>query len=487
MDTLNRHMLKMYNQDTWVKTPNISRLEEKSFVFDNHWAGSLPCMPARRDIMTGRLDFLERGWGGLEPYDQTLPQELRKGGIYTHMVTDHYHYFSTGGENYCQSFHSWDFYRGQESDPWVSKINPTKKPENFYGRVVEQYEKNRSQFTNEELYPGPQTMQAACEWLEDNKDAEQFFLMVEAFDPHEPFDCPQHYLDMYDDNYQGPRYDWPKYDKVTEPQEALAHIQKRYAANLTMIDNWLGKLLDVMDKQNLWEDTLVIFTTDHGLLLGEHEWMGKNFMHAYNEIAHLPLMIHVPGAAGNGKRISDITQNIDLMPTILDYFHLPIPARVQGKSLLDLIDGSKNSVREYALYGMFGMTVNITDGKYTYLRAPIREDNHPCYEYTAMPTSFRSFLGSQSVDQIETGRFLKHTDYPVFRFPFSKEGVPFKIAKHQQESLLFHIEEDYQQLHTIQDNSLKDYYIQCLVEAMRDVDAPEEQYVRLGLEQYSNS
>ncbi|MCS7461570.1 sulfatase [Paenibacillus doosanensis] len=482
MDTLNRQLLEMYDPASWVRTPNLSRLAEKCAVFDQHWSGSLPCMPARRDMFTGRLGFLERGWGGLEPFDVTLPQVLKRHRIFSHIVTDHYHYFKTGGENYCQAFSSWDLHRGQESDPWVSRVgDPASLQEPHYGRVEPQYEKNRAAFRREEDYPGPRTMSAACRWLEDNKEAESFFLMVEAFDPHEPFDCPQHYLAMYGDGYTGPRMEWPKYSRVSEPPEAIEHLRKRYAANLTMIDHWLGKLLDTMDQNGLWDDTLLIMTTDHGFLLGEHDWTGKNVMHVYNEIAHLPLMVHVPGTAVAGTRISAITQNIDIMPTILDYFGIEIPPEVRGKSWLPLLDGTARTLRDCALYGMFGMTVNITDGAYTYLRAPVREDNVPCYAYTAMPTTFGSFLGASVPEQIETGRFLSYTAFPVYRIPVSQAGSPFKIAQHGQRSLLYHIEADYRQAAPVEDEERIRSYTELLIRAMELEQAPEEQYERLGL------
>jgi hypothetical protein len=437
-------------------------------------------MPARRDLFTGRLAFLERGWGGMEPFDVTLQQTLREGNVFSHIVTDHYHYFSTGGENYCQGFNTWDFYRGQEADPWISRVASPKMPENFLGRVMPQNDHNRTVLKSEEDYPGPKTMKAACQWLQDNKEADQFFLMVEAFDPHEPFNCPKEYLDLYDDEYEGPRFDWPGYKKVTEPSDAMEHIQKHYAANLTMIDHWFGKLLDVMDEQNLWEDTLVIFTTDHGLLLGEHEWTGKNFMHVYNEVAHLPLMVHVPGVSG-GTRINKLTQNIDLMPTILEYFGLDVPSTVNGSSLLGLINRQSDEIRKYALYGMFGMTVNITDGVYTYLRAPVREENHPCFWYTAIPTSFRTFLGGDKTNQLEIGKFLPYTDFPVYKIPNSEEGAAFHFYKNVKESFLFNISEDYEQLEPIDDKELESFYINRLAEEMKHEGAPEEQYVRLGI------
>ncbi|MHC4873712.1 MAG: sulfatase-like hydrolase/transferase, partial [Planctomycetota bacterium] len=118
MDSLNRHYLNCYGAD-WVKTPNLDRLAEKGVVFDNHWSGSLPCMPARREMLTGRLNFLEAPWGPIEPWDDCLPKLLREQKqTYSHMITDHYHYFHAGGEAYHTLFTSWEFERGQEGDVW---------------------------------------------------------------------------------------------------------------------------------------------------------------------------------------------------------------------------------------------------------------------------------------------------------------------------------------------------------------------------------
>ncbi len=370
MDSLNRHMMKVYNPDAWVKTPNIDRFAEKSVIFDGHWIGSAPCMPARRDIFTGRLNFLERNWGPIEPFDITLLEKLREKNVYTHMITDHSHYFEIGGENYCQLFNTWDLIRGQEYDAWVSKVNPPALPEHYYGKAAVQYELNRTMFKSEEDFPSPKTFSSACKWIEQNKGTDDFFLMVEAFDPHEPFDCPKEYLDMYNDTYQGPRYEWSGYSKVKEPPEATEHLKKLYAATLTMTDKWFGKLLDTLDATNMFEDTLIILTTDHGHLLGEHGWTGKNLMHAYNELSHLPMIIHLPESKRAGERINTLTQNIDLMPTLLDYFGIDIPSSVRGHSLKGILEGSKESVRDAAIYGWHGKAVNVTDGKYTYFKAP---------------------------------------------------------------------------------------------------------------------
>ncbi|MGP4041078.1 sulfatase [Gracilibacillus sp. D59] len=480
MDSVNRNMLQTYNHQTWVKTPNIDRLAKKSMIFDNHWAGSLPCMPARRDIQTGRLNFLERKWGGIEPFDVTLPQILRDNNIFTHITTDHYHYFSTGGENYCQQFDTWDFYRGQESDPWVSNVNQPSLPDHYYGQVRKQYELNRTNFVSEEDFSGPKTMQSACKWLDANHHAEQFFLTVEAFDPHEPFDCPEYYVDQYKDNYEGPRYEWPKYGPAEEPLEATEHIQKKYAGTLTMIDHWFGKFLDKLDQYDLWEDTLVIFTTDHGFLLGEHELLGKNVMNVYNELAHLPLLIHLPGSKRAGERIDAITQNIDLMPTILDFYDIGIPDRIKGHSLKEMLDKENNKVRDVALYGYYGVEVNITDGYYTYFRSP-KDDNQPLFLYTAMPTTHREFITCENEKEIECGRFLPYTDFPVFKIPQKIGKV--RIYKNQplRQTRLYHIKQDYLQHHPIIDETIEKSLAKKMKQAMKEAGAPEEQFTRLGL------
>ena len=122
-DSLNRRALSSYGGS--LSTPNFERLAEKSIVFDSHYVGSLPCMPARRDFHTGRLNFLHRSWGPLEPFDESFPARLKDRGVYSHLVSDHYHYFEDGGATFHTRYTTWDFIRGQESDPWAAMVKPT--------------------------------------------------------------------------------------------------------------------------------------------------------------------------------------------------------------------------------------------------------------------------------------------------------------------------------------------------------------------------
>ena len=190
MDTLRRDHLSCYNENTDCITENIKKFSEESCVFENHFTGSMPCMPARRDIFTGRLNFLERSWGPIEIFDKTLPKVLESKKIRSHIITDHAHYFRIGGENYCQQFSTYEFFRGQESDPWISLIDDPYMPEKYFGDVKRQYQCNRTKFKEEKDFPSVKCFDAAMEWADKNKNAKDFFLMVETFDPHEPFDIP---------------------------------------------------------------------------------------------------------------------------------------------------------------------------------------------------------------------------------------------------------------------------------------------------------
>ena len=484
MDTLRKDFLKRYNQNTFVSTPNLDAFASDAITFDNHYIGSTPCMPARRDIMTGRLNFLERSWGPIEPYDITVSKVLQQHGVYSHLTTDHTHYFRLGGEGYINQFTTWDFQRGQEGDPWVSKIkDPEWMPEQYYGKLRRQYQANRETwYENEELYPTPRTFKSACEWLEQNKEEDNFFIQVEVFDPHEPFDVPTKYMDMYEGIYTGPYFECPNYGEVDVPEEAVDYIRRRYAALITMTDAHFGRLIDKMKELGLYDDTLIIVTSDHGYFLGERNLFGKNYMHNFNELAAIPLFVKDVDNRKKGERIETISQNIDIMPTILDYFGISIPEEVQGKSWLPLIKNELNN-KQYAVYGAHGITVNITDGKYTYFRAP-NSTNTPLYEYAGIPTTIRHYLGETNPDEIQFGRFLKRTRFPVYKVPIKSPAILDGLGdmrRYTQDSVLFDLEVDPEQLHPLYNEEVESQMKQALKLELEKLEAPSEQFIRLSL------
>ena len=183
-------MLNSYG-GKYLETPNFNRLSEKSVQFNNHYIGSMPCMPARRDMHSGRLSFLHRAWGPLEPFDNSFPELLRLNNTYTHLVTDHYHYFEDGGATYHNRFNSYDFIRGQERDPWKAMVQPPleKFREKYHKSQLNLEDREHvyyfypinSEFIKEEKdFPSVKCFNSGLDFLQTNKDADNWFLQLET-------------------------------------------------------------------------------------------------------------------------------------------------------------------------------------------------------------------------------------------------------------------------------------------------------------------
>jgi arylsulfatase A-like enzyme len=477
-DSLNRHMLPPYGCD-WTVAPNFKRLAERTATFINAYVGSMPCMPARRELHTGRYNFLHRSWGPLEPFDDSMPELLKQNGIRTHLVSDHYHYWEDGGCTYHTRYSSWEIARGQEGDPWKTHLPAIEIPEHIGARDGEwgrQDWVNRHNMPKEEDQPQAKTFELGLEFLHTNAAEDNWFLQIETFDPHEPFFTQQQYKTLYPHEYHGPHFDWPDYARVSETREQVQHLRYEYAALLSMCDAYLGKILDAMDEHNLWQDTLLIVNTDHGFLLSEHDWWGKVVMPFYNEIAHTPLFIWDPRSQVCGQRRTALVQTIDLAPTLLDYFGVAIPADMLGAALKETIL-SDQPVRQAGLFGIHGGQVNITDGHYVYMRAPVTADNAPLADYTLMPTHMRGPFKVTELQDIQLAA----------PFSFTKGCKLMKINAaawpntHPYSTLLFDLDADPQELHPIQDAAVEARLVRQMVELLKANDAPQEQFVRLGL------
>ncbi len=495
IDSLNRHFLDVYEQrsEFRIEAPNFLRFAQKAAVFDCHYAGSLPCMPARREYFAGVQEFLWRPWGPMEPFDMSLAQAARKAGCITQLVTDHFHYFQHGSNGYYQDYHGFEFIRGHEYDAWKTapvdpdpillrqiKADLPRDPQ-FINRAV--YARNVAGFHSEEDFFGPKVFSATAEWLEHNHRHEKWALVVDSFDIHEPFHCPEPYASMYtDENPRDPELvNWPYYGRIDQGQSQLterqvAFVRAQYAGKLTMIDRWFGRVLDKLDQLKLWDNTMVIVTTDHGHYLGEHGWMGKPNAPLYNVLASTPLLIWHPHSSKMGSRISALTSAVDLYATMLEAIGAQTPANTHSRSLMPLLRGETDSHREWALYGYWGSTVNVTDGRYTYLH-PCRTDVMAYTYSTMMINPHRWFLPPQSQDEAEAGRFLPYTDSPVWRYP------AMSYTRHDQ-PMLFDVRNDPKQTEDLagQANQDEARLRELLGEALRQLQAPAEQFHRLDLD-----
>jgi len=476
-DSLNRHFLSPYGCD-WTHTPNFKRLAEKTVTFTSCFVGSMPCMPARREIHTGRYNFLHRSWGPLEPFDDSMPQLLKDNGVYTHLVTDHYHYWEDGGATYHTRYSSHETSRGQESDAWKGEVADPEKVETP-GQSRREHYVNRKYLRREEDQPQAGTFRQGLEFIETNKDQDNWFLHMETFDPHEPFFSNSNYKALYPHDYNGPEFYWPFYKRVTEPRDQVEHMRYEYAALLSMCDAYMGKVLDAFDRLDLWKGTMLIVNTDHGFMLSEHDWWAKVVMPWYNELANTPLFIWDPRSRCANEKRGSLVQTIDLAPTLLEFFGVDRPKDMLGAPLRETI-ASDAGVREAALYGLHGAHVNCTDGRYVYMRAPANPDNSPLFNYTLMPTHM---TGRFKPDELKNATLAEP-------FEFTKGcptlKTPARAWAHQHEfgTMLFDLESDPGQLHPIDNPKLEDRMIRHMVRLMKENDAPPEQYARLGVEEY---
>ncbi|MBS4219103.1 sulfatase-like hydrolase/transferase [Bacillus sp. FJAT-49711] len=477
-DSLNRHMLPPYGCD-WVQAPNFVRLAEKTVKFAKCYAGSLPCMPARRELHTGRYNFLHRSWGPLEPFDDSMPQILKENGVYTHLVTDHYHYWEDNASTYHTKFSTWESVRGQEGDAWKGEVGDPETIDTLNNRNPERCRQdwiNRKYMQEEDQHPLKCTVDLGLDFIRTNKNETNWFLQLECFSPHEPFFSPQKYKDLYPHEYDGPHFDWPDYQRADENPDINNHIRMEYAAVVSMCDNYLGKVLDTMDELNLWEDTLLIVNTDHGFLLGEHGWWGKNIMPHYNEIANIPLFIWDPRSGKQNMENECLVQTIDIAPTLLDYFQVDIPEHMLGQPLTNVIS-KKEPIREAALFGIHGEHVNCTDGRYVYMRAPIDESGGPLYNYTLVPLFGFNSTPTQILKDLELAD----------PFTFTKECKVLKIrglrffGGRKYSHLLFDLEKDPKQEEVLVNDEIEKKMTKHLIKLMQENDAPAEQYERLGL------
>ena len=475
-DSLNRNMLEPYGCD-WIPTPNFKRLAEKCVTFDCNYVGSLPCMPARRELHTGRYNFEHRSWGPVEPFDDSMPEILKNHGIYTHLATDHDHYWEDGGATYHGRYSSFEFSRGQEGDHW--KVNrelvQAAHKNALIGRINYYDLANREYIDCEEKMPQAVTFGAGLDFLEKNHEEDNWFLQIETFDPHEPFFTQEAYKKQFAHEYQGEMGDWPPYYFVTEGKEAVNHMRMEYAALIAMCDHYLGKVLDKMDEYNLWEDTMLIVNTDHGFLLGEHGWWSKSVMPVYEEISHTPLFVYDPRSKVCGQRRSELTQTIDLGPTILDFFGQHIPKDMRGKTLRTVIE-KKEKIHDYVLFGYHEGLCNITDGRFVYMKAPV--DGAAFYEYTLMPTHMQRRFGVDELQNVELQE----------PFSFTKGCRTMKIAAREGMNnpanfgtKLFDLKEDPNQEYPLSDISKETELANEMLRIMHEDDCPAERYARFGL------
>lgn len=346
-----------------IETPNIDALAAQSVVFDNAYAGSYPTLPHRTDSFLGTWTFPNMGWVPLDRDAPTMAEVISGAGAATYLEIDCPHMVNKGMW-FERGFDAWHWVRGHENDPLAPKPLVEQMPvpgdeEKYRLPVwpVQQHQANQiyRNRRRDEDYSMAQVARHAVQDLEFMGDS-QFFMWVDMFDPHEPFDPPQHYFDKYYPGYDGVVYTVPVYDKCgCYSKKELKAIRAAYLGEVTMVDTWIGYILENLKALGLDEDTVIVFTSDHGLAYGDHGYTGKNRSPLFGNIARVPLMISTPEAraAKKSRRVKKLVQPVDFMPTILETMSIKPPKNWKGEgvSLVPFLEGKTPKTRDAAFSG----------------------------------------------------------------------------------------------------------------------------------------
>ncbi len=377
----------------WIKTPNVDRLAAKSAVFLDAYPETLPTIPTRRVLYTGRRIFptqqivqrddqvRTRGWHQLFAEDITLSEMLRKASYNTALVSDLYHTFKPD-KNFHRGFQCWRWIRGQEQDRWESGPKSRVDVSNYMhasqkGPGPVQYLLNRLEWKKEEDWLCAQVFTDATRWLDRNAQENQpFYLHIESFSPHEYWDPYEPYYHLYmKGNYKGPRLISPPLTTKGMSEAEVEHVRALYFGLVTMVDHWAGRFLDKVESLGLMKNTAIVFLADHGTMMGEQGQLHKAETRLRAQVNHVPLMVYDPRKNYDGRKIRGFVQHPDVAPSVLEMLGLKPPKRVTGESFVPLLAGTRaNGLRDTAITG-WGIHAAVRTPEWNYITRWTPGDN----------------------------------------------------------------------------------------------------------------
>lgn len=368
-DTFRADHLGCYGSER-VKTPYLDKFAQESLVFTNVSAEGLPTIPCRRVYHTGKSVLPDAKWQPLGSEDITFAEILQKHKVTTGFIVDTYHYFKPD-YNFHRGFDCWEWVRGQETDRWKSgpreKFNPKKHmPEHLwnegYDDNMRQYLMNTQNRKSEEDYFCARSCSAAMDWLEKNVNNKPFMLFIDMFDPHEPWDAPPRFQKMYRDEYPYERYlfGYGVRNQDVRPDD-LPVIKDLFAAEVTFSDYCIGRLLKRIEEMGLMNDTIIVFSTDHGTHLGEEGCVQKTPGLLNKCVTHIPLIIKHPDKKFGGKRIDGLVSAVDFMPTFLPLLGIDDYKNMDGENMWKLVNGDVQTIHDnvYTVFQNFGAIHNL--------------------------------------------------------------------------------------------------------------------------------
>jgi choline-sulfatase len=361
-----------------VRTPNIDRLASEGTLFNRTFVQSAVCAPSRASMYTGRYVHCHRVRFNEVPFgegEKTIADYFGEAGYRSALIGRTH--FTPITETYGFEYYSYydglpakdafskypDYLRSvgySEEDIkqryWPKELVPEKGQEAypidfseaFYPSRIKEEHSDTAYLTNE-----------AIQFMEETTD-QPWMLHLSYWKPHLPFSVSEPYFSMYDPEQvpmpllrEGELEHKPPLQKLfreerrgsfLENERLLRHIRAAYYGMITQLDDHLGRIFNKMDELGITDNTLVVFTSDHGEYLGEHYMIEKELF--YEQAIHVPLIMKLPGLFPGNKEIHDLVEAVDILPTLMQASGLPIPQAVQGRSLIPLIDGTAQEWRQ---------------------------------------------------------------------------------------------------------------------------------------------
>ena len=381
LDSFRQDHMSYYNPDSPCETPSLDALARESVAFDNCYPEGLPTIPVRTCWLTGERTLAHRPWQPLTAEDRSVAELLTAEGYLTACFTDCYHYFKPG-MNMHRGFLVWDWIRGQEYDAYRSRplqrlvledhCKDTFSPE--WRRIVETALKNVEEFETAEDHYCARLMKRAGQWAEANVSGQPLFLWVDSFDPHEPWTPPREFDKYTDPSYRGKRCVLPPGGLASAHfcEEEIAYIRGLYAGECAYVDHYVGEFLAKLKELGLYQRSLIMLVADHGHPLADHGKFLKGGDRMYSELLKVPFTIRFPGGQYGGQRLDALASFHDILPTLLTVIGLSNNLdALPGKSLMPLIRGEVESLREAVISGYFEAPDRcIRDKVWSYIRRP---------------------------------------------------------------------------------------------------------------------
>jgi arylsulfatase A-like enzyme len=379
-----------------ARTPNLDALARESLRFTHVYPEAFPTGPARATIYGGRRIFPFADWrapppdmpatpGWQDVPTQNLVTTLRAAGWFIALAVDTPWVLVPSQKPFQQALHRYVPIPGQTgtvtkpasliSDAELARHVPPRILASSSGQKMRQYLANQLGRRSEADYLPAKVFTAGMRLLEVcNRQKKPFALMVDCFDPHEPWDPPARYIRMHGGDLHRAWDPGTVLNGTTKTNglgpDDVAQMKALYRAELSMSDHWFGNFMQRFHELNLERDTLILFLSDHGFLLGERGYVAKMATQCHPELIHVPLMIRSPDGRGAGRTTDYFTQTQDVATTLLHAGTVRRPDFMDGQSLLPLLDGGRGKrklAKRTYVTGSYSSIVFARDRRWSYM------------------------------------------------------------------------------------------------------------------------